>query len=87
MAIADLNRDGTPDIAVANANASTATVFFGDGTGAFSAPTPYDADGASATANPAAVIARDVTGDGKLDLVVANMAGGRVTVLKAGACQ
>lgn len=58
----DLNDDGEPDIIAVSRLASTFKVFLNDGAGGFGREENYSLD------RPAAVVATDLTGDGKLDL-------------------
>jgi hypothetical protein len=76
VAIADVNRDGNPDIVVANssifrAGPGNVGVLLGNGKGAFQAAVAYD----SGAYGGSAVAVADVNGDGKLDVVVANCSG------------
>lgn len=64
---ADLNADNKLDVVVANANRNTITVFLGNGMGALSAGTNFDAG-----PSPLAPTIADFDGDGTLDVVVAN---------------
>lgn len=70
MAIGDFNRDGSPDIAVANFGAGTISILMGDGQDDFYPKVDYPAD-----SGPTSIIAADVDGDGILDLVTANKCG------------
>src|ERR1043165_6703523 len=65
VALGDLNRDGKPDVAVANSNSKTVTVLRGNGNGTFTqtASIPFSTP-------PMFVVAADFDNDGKLDLVV-----------------
>ena len=69
VAIADLNGDGKLDMAVAADTANSVTILLGNGDGTFGT-------GSTITTGlgqgPAAVIASDFNGDGKLDLATAN---------------
>lgn len=76
--IADLNGDGKQDLAVANTGGNSITVLLGDGTGGF-APAAFLP--ATAGVFPAALVAGDFNGDGKVDLAVANTGSNDVTVL------
>jgi uncharacterized protein (TIGR03437 family) len=77
VAVGDFNQDGRQDLAVANLAGNSVTVLLGNGAGGFiAAPGSPFAVGAA----PASVAARDVNGDGRLDLAVANSGGNTVTV-------
>jgi FG-GAP-like repeat len=76
VAIGDLNGDGHLDLAVTYAGSNTVSVLLGDGTGSFSAATPY-----ATGANPQSVAIGDLNGDGRLDLAVANRDSNTVSVL------
>ena len=74
--IRDLNGDGKPDLAVANASSSNVSVLLGVGNGTFQAAVNY-----AVGSQPHSVRAGDLNGDGKVDLVTANYGGNSVTVL------
>jgi hypothetical protein len=78
VAVADVERDGTPDIIAANPNAGTVTVLLGDGQGHFHA-----APGSPLPAGhlPSDVGTGDFNGDGNLDLVIPNHQTPNVTLL------
>jgi hypothetical protein len=76
LAVADLNRDGKPDLIVANNTDGTVGVLLGDGTGSFLNQQTF-----ACGANPFAIAVADVNGDGKPDLIVANYTSSRVSVL------
>lgn len=66
VAAADLNRDGKPDLVVANIE-GTVGVLLGNGDGTFQPVVTYAAVGA----NPVSVAVADLNRDGRLDLAVA----------------
>jgi len=66
-AIGDFNRDGKPDLAVADESGGNINILLNDGTG-FSAPVSYPIAGAKSVA------VADFNGDGLLDLAVAGSA-------------
>ena len=83
VAIADVNRDGFPDLLVANERACThcqngsVGVLLGNGDGTFQAAVGYSSGGNGAMSLAVA----DVNGDGKLDLVAANYESDNLGVL------
>ncbi len=81
VATADFNRDGKPDLVVADEFAETASVLFdttepGAGTPSFTARQTF-----AVGETPSAVATADFNGDGKPDLVVANHDENNVSVL------
>lgn len=83
VAVADVNRDGTPDLVVANVCSDNGCtdgavgVLLGHGDGTFQPATTYDSGGSDASSAAVA----DVNGDGKPDLVVTNFYSDTVGVL------
>ncbi|MGB6827183.1 MAG: FG-GAP-like repeat-containing protein [Terracidiphilus sp.] len=67
VAVGDFNGDGIPDLAVANYESSTISVFLGNGDGTFTATSTSPT---LASYPPKAIAAADLNGDGKMDLVV-----------------
>jgi hypothetical protein len=78
VTVADVNRDGNPDILVTNADAGTVSILLGDGTGQFEeAPgSPFPAGH-----EPNDIAVADMNGDGNPDLVLPNHQAPTITVL------
>jgi len=77
LALADLNHDGHPDVAVASSSGNRITILLGDGTGHFSSPS----NGSVTTGSlPVAISLADMNGDGNLDMLVANSGDNTVSV-------
>ena len=78
IAVGDFNGDGNLDLAVANFGDGTVSILLGDGTGFFHpAPTPIVTVGRG----PYSIAVGDFTGDGVLDLAVANSGDNTVSIL------
>jgi len=74
VAVADLNGDGMLDLVVAtngstDTDNNTVSILLGNGDGTFRAHVDYD----TGSSNPSSVAVGDFNGDGKLDLVVADL--------------
>jgi len=76
VAIGDLNSDGKPDLAVANANSANVSILLGTGTGSFGTATNF-----TVGTQPISVAIGDLNGDGKPDLAVANANSANVSIL------
>src|SRR5437588_211566 len=76
VVIGDLNGDGKPDLAVANAFSHTVSILLGTGTGSFEAATDF-----AVGSNPYSVAIGDLNGDGKPDLATANVGSNTVSIL------
>jgi hypothetical protein len=76
VAIADLNADGRPDLAVANAASNTVSVLLGNGDGTFATNADFGTG-----AHPSCVAIADLNADGRPDLAVANWDSSTVSVL------
>jgi hypothetical protein len=76
VAVADLNRDGPPDLVTANYDSHSVSVLLGASDGTFQAPTTF-----AVGENPHSVAVGDLNGDGVPDLVTANYRSNNVSVL------
>jgi hypothetical protein len=79
-AVADFNGDGVPDLAAANGERSIVGVLLGDGRGNLANLREFPAGG-----SPWSVVAGDVNGDARADLVTANPTGSVGVLLGDGA--
>jgi hypothetical protein len=70
IAVADVNGDGKLDLLTANRTSNSAGVLLGNGDGSFRNVTIFNTGGNSA---PYSIAVADVNGDGKLDLLTANI--------------
>ena len=71
VAVADVDGDGKPDLAVVNYSSNSIGVLLGNGDGTFQPAVTYDSGGEG----PYAVVLADVNGDTKPDLLVVNWYG------------
>jgi hypothetical protein len=76
VVIGDLNGDGKPDLATANATSNTVSVLLGDGDGNFEEKTDFGTG-----MFPRSLAIGDLNGDGKPDLATANATSTTVSVL------
>lgn len=76
VVVRDVNRDGKPDLVVANPFQNKVSVLPGQGAGVFGAPTSY-----AAGTFPAAVAVGDFNSDGRLDVVSANQNSSTISIL------
>ncbi len=74
--VADINRDGKPDLLVANRAARNMSLLLGDGTGGFTLMTPVNVG-----TNPTDLAVADVNRDGNLDVLVSNSATNNLSIL------
>jgi hypothetical protein len=70
LTVADVNRDGQLDVLTANNIAISLGVLLGTGTGSFGSPTLY---GLGFNTSVQSVVAADMNGDSKLDLLTASL--------------
>lgn len=75
VGIADVNRDGIPDLLVAMYGSSQVGILLGDGSGHFGSITAYNSG-----LQPSSVIAADFNSDGIFDLAVSNYQGSSVSI-------
>jgi hypothetical protein len=78
VAVADFNGDGNLDIAVANRSSNDISVLLGKGNGTFATEVKYSAG--TGGPDPDSIVAADVNGDGKPDLIVADLGTHSVSV-------
>ena len=76
VAVGDFNRDGDPDLVVANRSGNQVSVLLGGPGGSFGSPTNFPAG-----TLPASVAVADFNGDGKPDLAATNPTTNNVAVL------
>ena len=75
LAVADFNRDGKLDLAVANNGSDNVSVLLGNGTGGFGTPTIL-----SAGVSPSSIAVGNLNADANPDLVVVNQSDNTVAI-------
>ncbi len=80
VALADLNNNGILDLIVANSGSNNVLVYPGLGNGAFG-PALNDGHGFFTGTDPAGITVADLTGNGRLDLIIANEGSNDVSIL------
>jgi len=80
VALADLNNNGILDLIVANGGSNNVLVYPGLGDGAFG-PALNGGHGFFTGTNPAGITVADLTGNGRLDLIIANTGSNDVSIL------
>ena len=78
VVVGDFNEDGLQDLAVANTSGDSVTILLGNGNGTF---TPATGSPVLTGNSPVSVTEGDFNGDGIVDLAVANVGDGTVTIL------
>jgi hypothetical protein len=80
VAVADFNKDGNLDVAIANANDNTVSILLGIGNGSFQAPVTYTVNRnvntvcvPTCSSVPIAIAVGDFNGDGFPDLAITNI--------------
>ncbi len=81
VASGDLNKDGIPDLVVANYNLNTVTVFLGLSGGGYAPGVTYSTVVNGKGRNPNSVTLADLTGTGKLDILTTSGTDSVVTIL------
>ena len=76
IAIADLNNDGVPDLAIPLGSSNSVSILVGLGDGSFQSFVTFPTG-----AGPSGVAAADLTGDGRVDLVLPDLTSNSLSVL------
>jgi len=72
VAVQDFNRDGVPDLAVADFLTQQVSILLGNGDGTFQSPRTYG----TGNANPSSIVVADFNSDGKWDLALTSTPSG-----------
>ncbi len=80
VALADLNNNGILDLIVANSGSNNVLIYPGLGNGEFG-PALNGGNGFYTGTNPVGITVADLTGNGRLDLVIANKGSNDVSIL------
>jgi hypothetical protein len=78
ISVADVNGDGKLDLIIANNQGASVTILLGNGDGTF---TPAAGSPVTVGSGPYAIAVADLNGDGKLDLVTANLGDNTLSIL------
>jgi Flp pilus assembly secretin CpaC len=86
VAIADFNKDGIPDLAVANQTDGTISILLGTGSGVFGTQTVIALPAVTTAAgtvnpSPSAIVTGDFNDDGNIDIAVTDQANNQVDIL------
>jgi FG-GAP-like repeat len=81
VTLADLSGNGILDLIVANSGSNNVYVYMGLGNGTFSTTPLNDGDGYFTGTNPVGITVADLTGNGRLDLIIANEGSNNVSTL------
>ena len=76
VAVADFNKDGSADLAVANYDDSNVSVVLGNGKGSFSGGNIF-----AVGINPFTIVSADFNGDGSSDLATSGYRDGKISIL------
>lgn len=80
IAHGDFNGDGNIDLAVVNEDAATVSILLGNGAGGFTLTNSYSV-GVSGSSTSREIVAADLNGNGRLDLIITNYTNSNITIL------